>query len=85
MLTEKATGLANNQVYMFQVQKNANKFQVKEAVEKLYTVKVASVAIINRVGKVKKVGRRMTPKKLPSRKIAIIKVREGKISLFPQS
>lgn len=85
ILTEKATGLANAGFYTFQVDRHANKFQVKEAVEKMYKVVVDTVAIINRVGKARKVGRKMSIKQLPSRKLAIVKVREGKIGLFPQT
>lgn len=85
VLTEKATQLATSQVYIFQVTKKANKFQIKQAIEKLFSVKVAGVSIVSRVGKSKRTGKKMVVKKLPSRKLAIVKVKEGKIGLFPQS
>lgn len=85
VLTEKATQLANTGFYTFQVDRRANKFQVKEIVEKMYKVKVDKIAIVNRVGKTRKIGRKMSIKQLPSKKLAIIKVREGKIDLFPQA
>lgn len=85
LLTEKGTTLANNKVYLFEVNRKANKHMVKETLEKLYKVKVSDVKIMIRKGKKKRVGRKMTVKSLPSRKIAFIKLSEGKIDLFPQA
>ncbi|MFH0979636.1 MAG: 50S ribosomal protein L23 [Candidatus Roizmanbacteria bacterium] len=85
ILTEKATNLVKDQVYMFEVNLKANKFQIKEILEKLYKVKVSDVRLMIRKGKSRKFGRRMTTKKLADRKIAFIKLKEGKIDLFPQT
>ena len=85
ILTEKATDLAAKKIYLFHVAKNANKFQIKEAVEKTYSVKIQSVHIINRQGKKKRVGRKMITKTMPAKKIALITVKTGKISLFPEA
>ncbi len=85
ILTEKATNLVKGQVYMFAVAPLANKFQIKKALEQLYKVKVGRVRILRRKGKTRKVGRRMVIKQLPTRKIALIKLIEGKIDLFPQT
>ena len=84
ILTEKATNLVQNQVYMFEVDKKANKFQIKQALEKLYKVKTGKVKIMIRKGKEKKTGKKMKIKKTSDRKIAFIKLIEGKIDLFPQ-
>ncbi|MDO8741899.1 MAG: 50S ribosomal protein L23 [Candidatus Roizmanbacteria bacterium] len=84
ILTEKATNLVQNQVYMFEVDKRANKFQVKQALEKLYKVKAGEIKIMIRKGKEKKTGKKMIIKKMADRKIAFIKLIEGKIDLFPQ-
>ena len=84
ILTEKATNLVQNQVYMFEVDKRANKFQIKQALEKLYKVKTGAVKIMIRKGKAKKTGKKMRIKKTADRKIAFIKLIEGKIDLFPQ-
>ena len=54
ILTEKATNLVQNQVYMFEVDKRANKHQVKQALEKLYKVKTGEVKMMIRKGKAKK-------------------------------
>jgi len=85
VLTEKATGLVKDQVYMFEVNSKANKFQIKEVLEKLYPVKVATIRVMVRKGKSRRAGRRMTTKRLSDRKIAFIKLKEGKIDLFPQA
>ena len=84
ILTEKATNLVQNQVYMFEVDKKANKFQIKQALEKLYKVKTGAVKIMIRKGKEKKTGKKMKIKKTSDRKIAFVKLIEGKIDLFPQ-
>lgn len=84
ILTEKATNLVQSQVYMFEVDKRANKFQIKQALEKLYKVKTGEIKVMIRKGKVKKTGKKMRIKKMADKKIAFIKLIEGKIDLFPQ-
>jgi len=84
ILTEKATNLVQNNVYMFEVDKKANKHQVKQALEKLYKVKTGEVKIMIRKGKEKKVGKKGLLKKSSDRKIAFVRLIEGKIDLFPQ-
>jgi large subunit ribosomal protein L23 len=85
VLTEKATNLVKDNVYTFIVSEKANKFQIKEAVEKLYKVKVSAIKSVTRKGKQKKVGRRMITKQLSDKKIVYIKLAEGKIDIFPQT
>lgn len=85
VLTEKATNLTKDKFYSFEVNKKANKFQIKSTIEKYYKVKVDNIKVIVRKGKIKKIGKRNTPKKLPDIKIAYIKLKEGKIDLFPQT
>ena len=45
--TEKARTLLENNEYVFIVDKRANKLQIKEAVEKLFNVKVQGVNTLN--------------------------------------
>ena len=55
IITEKATGdseLFNR--YAFVVDKKANKLEIKNAVEKLFTVKVIAVSTLNYNGKKKR-------------------------------
>ncbi|MBI5127576.1 50S ribosomal protein L23 [Candidatus Roizmanbacteria bacterium] len=85
VLTEKATNLAKDKVYMFVVNLKANKFQIKNVLEKIYKVKVEGVRVMIRKGKSRRSGRKMVAKKLTSKKIAYVKLKEGKIDLFPQT
>ncbi len=52
--TEKATALAEIGQYVFMVQDNANKNEIKKAIKALYKVDVTSVNIINTAAKPKK-------------------------------
>ena len=52
IVTEKATAYSEKQnCYTFAVSPNANKFQIKDIVEKLYNVRVDKVNIANYAGK----------------------------------
>jgi large subunit ribosomal protein L23 len=53
-VSEKATSVADrNRQVVFKVAVDANKLEVKKAVEKLFKVKVSDVSILNVKGKVK--------------------------------
>jgi len=43
IITEKSIDRVHDQLYTFEVDKGANKHQIKEAVEKLFSVNVRSV------------------------------------------
>ena len=53
IITEKATAVSERNQVMFKVARNATKPQIKEAVEKLFDVKVKSVNTLVRKGKIK--------------------------------
>ena len=57
VITEKSTALKEQNVYVFKVAKNANKIQIKDAVESTFKVKVLSVNTLNTKPKKKRVGR----------------------------
>lgn len=59
ILTEKSYALMQGepQIFTFEVNTNANKLQVKEAVEKLFEVKVDRVNIVNVRAKDKRMGK----------------------------
>ncbi|AJE02535.1 50S ribosomal protein L23 [Geobacter pickeringii] len=60
LITEKTTIEKDTKnVVAFVVDRNANKIEVKEAVEKLFKVEVAEVNTVNIAGKVKRVGRQV--------------------------
>ena len=60
LLTEKTNALRDNRnkQYAFKVNPRANKFQIREAVEKLFGVKTLACAIVNVRGKEKTMGMR---------------------------
>lgn len=82
MITEKATELGGENKYMFEVRRDANKAQIKEAVQKGFDVKVESVNVMNVKGKPRRVrGNRI--KHRPDWKKAIVTLAPGdKIELF---
>ena len=53
VITEKATARSEHNQVIFRVRKDATKPQIKEAVERLFDVKVKSVNTLIRKGKVK--------------------------------
>lgn len=53
LVTEKISALNENGKYGFVVEKNANKVEIKKAVEKMYGVTVESVNTMNYQGKTK--------------------------------
>ena len=58
LVTEKSTALAEKNKYAFEVTTDANKPQIKEAIEKAFKVKVKAVNVCNVPGKMRRVGRR---------------------------
>ena len=81
LITEKNTILQTQGKYAFEVDAEANKQQVKQAVEKAFKVKVTAVNVMTVPGKTKRVGRRMVL--TPSHKKAIVTLKAGdKIELF---
>lgn len=75
VITEKATNLSEHSKVIFKVAMNATKPQIKEAVEKLFDVKVKSVNTLRRRGKWKafkgRIGRQSDSKR------AIVTLEEG--------
>ena len=67
--------------YVFEVQRNANKIEIKKAVEKLFKVKVVSVSVVKLQGKTKRVGK--FSGKRPDWKKAYVKLSpKDKITIF---
>jgi len=57
VITEKNTILLEQNKYTFEVASNANKAQIKDAVEKAFKVKVVSVNVMHVPGKMRRAGR----------------------------
>lgn len=76
LLTEKGTLLKEQEnKVLFKVAKDANKIEIKRAVEELLNVKVEKVRTINCKGKKKRLGR--YEGKRPDWKKAIVTLKEG--------
>ena len=76
IITEKTSDLTqNNNTVTFSVDVRANKTQIKQAVEKIFNVKVENVNTVNVKPKTKRVGRYAG--KTNRVKKAIVKLKEG--------
>ena len=76
VLTEKSSGMSEREnKYSFHVARNANKIDIKRAVESLFRVKVVCVNTITMRGKKKRVRHRIG--KTPDWKKAIVTLNKG--------
>ncbi len=76
IVTEKSSNLKDeNDQVVFEVSLEANKCEIRKAVEKLFKVKVLAVNTQNRMGKRKRVGRTVGRRK--NWKRAIVTLKEG--------
>lgn len=75
VITEKATRILENNQVIFNVSPNATKPQIKNAIEALFSVKVANVNTINIKGK-QKIFRGIKGKRTDTRK-AIVSLAKG--------
>lgn len=57
VITERSTDLMGEKKYTFEVDTRANKTEIKNAVEEIFGVKVASVNTMNYKGKFRRFGR----------------------------
>jgi large subunit ribosomal protein L23 len=83
VVSEKSYALLDTNAYTFTVHPQANKTEIRQAVEAIWDVKVVSVNTLNRKGKSKRF--RFTMGKRPDTKRAIVKLAEGdSIEIFEQ-
>ena len=82
LISEKGTALAESaNQFLFKVRPNANKIEVKHAVETLFKVKVLDVRMARYLGKMRRVGRSMGRRS--DWKKAYVTLKEGdKIDFF---
>ena len=82
LVTEKSTRQKEEgRQYVFEVDPDANKIEIQQAVEHLFKVKVLQVRTSNALGKLKRVGRKFG--KRPDWKKAIVTLKEGdRINFF---
>lgn len=72
VITERATELMEENKYVFEVDRRANKVEIRKAIEKLFDVKVEQVNTLNQTGKLKRVGKSVG--RTQDRKKAIVKL-----------
>ena len=80
VVSEKSYNLIDEGKYTFEVDPRSNNTEIKQAIEHIFKVKVASVNTLNRTGKEKKtsfgIGKRKDSKR------AIITLKTGTIDIF---
>ncbi|MFQ5878581.1 MAG: 50S ribosomal protein L23 [Dehalococcoidia bacterium] len=83
IITEKSTLISGLNQYIFEVAREANKPQIREAVEMAFNVQVVNVRTMNVKGALRRLGRSRRLVRAPSWKKAIVTLQEGnKIELF---
>jgi large subunit ribosomal protein L23 len=81
VVSEKSYALLDEGVYTFVVHPDANKTEIRQAVESVFGVRVTNVNTLNRKGKKKRRGRWIGTR--PDTKRAIVTLAEGeRIDLF---
>ncbi|ACV59713.1 MULTISPECIES: 50S ribosomal protein L23 [Alicyclobacillus] len=85
IITERSTELMEENKYVFEVDRRANKVEIRKAIEKLFDVQVESVHTMNVRGKKKRVGKFVG--RTPDWKKAIVKLKPGSktIDFFGES
>ena len=82
VISEKSYGLLDENKYTFEVHPQANKTQIKIAVEKVFGVKVLSVNTINRQGKRKRTRSGFGKRKDTKRAIVPLSAESKAIEIF---
>ena len=83
VVSEKSYGLVDNGVYTFVVAKDANKIEIRQAVEAIFNVKVTKVNTLNRHGKAARNRRTGISSTRPDSKRAIVTLSgDDRIALF---
>ena len=81
LVTEKTTMSSAHHRYTFEVDRHADKVQIKRAIEELYSVRVLKVATQNRRGQLRR--NKFGYWKTKARKHAVVKVHpDDRIELF---
>ena len=83
VVTEKSTAARDEEnKYFFEVDRKANKVEIKSAVEKLFKVKVVDVRVMHVLGKKKRMGRTIGQKS--SWKKAVVTLAAGSSIQFAE-
>jgi large subunit ribosomal protein L23 len=80
VVSEKSYSLIDQGKYTFEVDPRSNKTEIKLAIEKIFSVQVASINTLNKVGKTRRtkfgIGKRKNTKR------AIVTLKSGSIDIF---
>jgi len=76
VITEQSMEHVDLKKYTFEVAKDANKIEIRKAIEEIFGVKVEKVTTSNIKGKIKRVGRYPDGSR-PARKKAIVRLTES--------
>ena len=79
VITEQSMELTGDKVYVFEVALDANKIEIKQAVQEIFGVEVKSVNTIRVPGKPKRMGVHMGYR--PDRKKAVVRLKETSKSI----
>ena len=83
VVSEKSYALLDDGVYTFVVHPEANKIEIRQAIESIFNVRVVKVNTLNRPGKRKRNRRSFTFGKRPDTKRAVVTLHAGdRIDLF---
>jgi large subunit ribosomal protein L23 len=83
VVSEKSYSLLDDNAYTFIVHPDANKVEIRQAVESIFGVRVAKVNTMNRIGKRRRNRRSFTYGKRPDTKRAVVTLVQGdRIDLF---
>ena len=80
VLSEKATNGKEQKKYTFKVSRNANKIEIKKAVEALYNVKVEKVNVINVKPKPKRIRYKFGLTRMYRK--AVVTLKSGEIDFY---
>jgi len=76
-ISEKSVGMSEQNVYTFEVKRSANKFQVRDAIQALYSVTPVKVNIVNKKPAKRMVGSRNRTKHVAGVKKAYVYLKKG--------
>ena len=83
VVSEKSYAAYDENVYTFVVSSDANKIEIKKAIETIFSVRVANVNTLNRHGKRKRNRKTGTWGSRPDHKRAVVTLAEGdRIEIF---
>ena len=80
--TEKSMEQAKQGRYTFKVDRNLNKYQIKNLIEKVFKVKVTNVRTVKLAGELKRTALGRKKVSLPQKKAIVTLAEKDKIDLF---